>query len=298
MRTHILVAGLLITFASSAPALSLGGGLGHLSLGVSEPSSDSYHESWKASSAIWSVKLVDPSGSILSGLSTASGNYGRMLGAQQKAQAEADRTGGTATASYEARTSVSSTGSTQYLEFLWSQGGTFENPADYHPNASHTLRDDSPDYLAMQATLGADLGSWNGVVVPAVSLVSYGKMILGYTDIKAVSGDPALHGAGTTVSGKMWMAFPFGLSIVYDAPLHLSAKVFAGYDPLTGLVSIWSKNVHQAWEYGAGAEWAPLGWLVAEANWVHGVTNLQDTRTWKTETNTLGFGARIDFDGF
>jgi len=288
MRFAVVLSALVVLSSAATQAMSLGGGAGYFTGEISEPKSSSTIR-WQLSSPTWSFKLVDPEGALLSAMSTASSNYGQMLGAQQRAQEEANRTGGTATATYEVKTSVSSTGSTQSLEVIWAHDGEFEYSDSYEGKSV----DKAPDNLTIQGALSGNMFAWNGIGGISLSAIPYWKMVVGYMDLQAKGKNGAQHEVSST-----WFTFPFGGALVYDAPLHVAVKGYAGYDPVTGLVSIWSKNVHQAWEYGAGAEWTPFGWLVAEAGFNAGATNLQDTELPKLSTTTLNFGARIDFDGF
>lgn len=284
MRFAVVLSGLFLVSSTATHAMSLGGGAGYFTGETSEPR-NAGSGTWKLSSPAWSFKLVDPEGSLLSAMSTASSNYGQMLGAQQRAQEEANRTGGSATATYEVKTSVSSTGSTQSLEVIWAHDGEFEHTDSY----SGKVVDKAPDNLTIQGALSGNIYAWNGIGGISLSAIPYWKMVVGYMDLKS---------SNSSEVSSTWFTFPFGGALVYDAPLNISLKGYGGYDPVTGLVSIWSKGVHQAWEYGAGAEWAPFGWLVAEAGFNAGMTNLQETELPKFATTTLNFGARIDFDGF
>lgn len=221
-------------------------------------------------------------------LGTAAGNYGRMAGAQAEAEKNARENNGYGTANYEVKTSVSSTGSTQILEILWAHDGTLD-----YKDASGKITDDNLDNFTLQGSLSGNITSWNGIGGTPVSIVPYWKMIMGYFDFTGVGK------FGYKIEeNQAWFTFPFGAAVVFDAPLRISAKAFAGYDPITGLVSIWSKNVHQAWEYGVGAEWAALPWLVAETSFTSSSTNIDNNNVWAFGTTALNFGARIDFDGF
>jgi len=282
-----LLAASLLAVVPAVDAMSLGGGAGWYSGEVSKAKND-YDNPWRFGAPAWQFKLIDPSGSLLSALSTASGNYGRRLGAQQRAE-ESARNGGDGTATYEVKTSVNATGSTQTFELLWAHDGSFESQED-----AGWKTDDAPDLMVLDGAITANLGAWNGIAgLDALSLVASLKGEMGYLDVAADLGT-----GYERKETEAWVLFPFSLAAVYDAPLGLSARAFAGYDPLTGLVSIWSKNVHQAWEWGAGAEWSPKPWLTAEAALTNQTTNLSDDYVWAFATTVATFGARIDFDGF
>jgi len=287
MKTLSATLGLIVMATTASHSMSVGGGAGYFTGSVTEPKTDDTQR-WTLSAPAWSFKIVDPSGSLMSFLGTATSNYSHQLGAQQKAEEEAKRNG-VGSATYEVSNSVTSTGSTQTFELLWAHDGEF----DYSDATQGASTDNAPDQMTLQGTLTANIAAWNGIGGIPLSALAYWKMVVGYMDLKAQGK------AGYSVAeNKAWFTFPFGAALVYDAPLKLSGKVYGGYDPITGLVSIWSPNVHQAWEYGAAAEWTPLPWLVAETGIVSGVTNLDSEKLWKFGTTAITFGARIDFDGF
>jgi len=287
MRRFSILSALTALSSMTAQAGALGGGIGYFTSEIDHPKI-AQPTRWSVSAPMWSFKYVDPSGSLLSFLGTAAGNYGRMAGAQAEAEKKAKENNGYGTASYEMKTSVNSTGSTQTLEILWAHGGSID-----YTDAAGKVVDDNLDNLTLQASLSENITAWNGIAGTPVSVVPYWKMIMGYFDFAGVGKFNY-----PIEESQAWFTFPVGAAVVFDAPLRISAKAFAGYDPITGIVSIWSKNVHQAWEYGVGAEWAPLPWLVAETSFTAASSNIDNQNVWAFGTTALNFGARIDFDGF
>lgn len=282
MNRNVLAALLCASLPVTSFALSAGLGVGHFSGSTSGAKTNALPYEFGAPA--FGLKVVDPSGSLLSFLSGVSGNYGRMKGAQDRAAQSAD-----GTASYEVRTSVNSTGSTQTLEVLWATGGSFTSTT---PDG-RKVEDTDADLTAVQASLNAQLAAWNGLGGLPLSVVAQAKGVLGFFD--ASYKDAAGY---ATDEAKLWMTFPVGAALVYDAPMGLSAQVFAGYDPVTGVVSIFSSNVHQAWELGAGATWQPVKWLAVDASLTRQATNIDSRNVWSLATTSLQAGARIDFAGF
>lgn len=279
---RLALAALLCSSLSATPfALSAGLGVGHFAGSTSDAKTND--RPYEFGAPAFGLKVVDPSGSLLSFLAGVSGNYGRMKGAQDRAAQSAD-----GTATYEMRTSVNSTGSTQTLEVLWATGGSYTSTA---PDG-RKIEDTQAELTAVQASLNAQLAAWNGLGGMPLSVVAQAKGVLGFFDITArdYSGYPINE-------GKIWFTFPVGAALVYDAPMGLSAQVFAGYDPITGLVSVFSSNVHQAWELGAGATWQPLTWLAVDASLTRQATNIDNRNVWSFATTSLQAGARIDFAG-
>ncbi|QQS06277.1 MAG: hypothetical protein IPK50_05130 [Fibrobacterota bacterium] len=285
VRSHLLIV-LGLALPATTFALSLGGGVGAFGGEVSEAKTEA--KPYSFSGTAFGVKVVDPSGSLLSLMSNATGNYGRMLGAQQRAKESAEK-GGDGKATYEARTSVNSTGSTQTLEVLWVGSGEFTN----QDLKGKEVTDSDADILAIQGSLLGQITSWNGLGGLPLSVVAQFRMVMGYYDL--MGKDPSGY---QTEKNKMWITIPFGAAVVYDAPAGISVWGSAGYDPITGVISIFSTNVHQAWELGAGATWQPLGWLAVDAAWEHRISNVDNNDVWKFTTDGIQAQARIDFDGF
>lgn len=281
MNRIALAALLSSALSTTSFALSLGVGAGHFSGSTSGAKTNALPYEFGAPA--FSLKVVDPSGSMLSFLSGVSGNYGRMKGAQDRAAQSAD-----GTASYEMRTSVNSTGSTQTLEILWASGSSFTSTL---PDG-RKLEDEKADLTALQASLNAQLAAWNGLGGLPLSVVAQAKGVLGFFSVTTKDASGYL-----TDEAKAWFTFPVGAALVYDAPLNLSAQVFAGYDPVTGLVSVFSSNVHQAWELGAGATWQPMKWLAVDASLTRQATNIDSRNVWSFSTTSIQAGARVDFAG-
>ncbi|MEN9353807.1 MAG: hypothetical protein RL318_1132 [Fibrobacterota bacterium] len=286
MRKSPLIALVLTIFAQQAHSLALGAGIGRFSGTVQGAKTSA--KPWEFQAPALALKVTDPSGSLLSLLSGAAGNYGRMTDAQRRARESAEK-GGSGTATYEMRTSVNSTGSTQTLELLWADGGSFT----FDDGAPGRTTDDAPDLMALQLSINSDITAWNGLGGIPLSALLYWKMVMGYLSAEAKGPLGYTHS-----EDKAWFTFPFGAAVVFDAPLSISPKVFAGYDPITGLISIWSKNVHQAWEYGAGATWTPFKWLIVDATFTQQSTNVDNNNVWNLRTTSISTGAQVDFDGF
>lgn len=286
MSLRIVLSGLVALSSVASFAGQLGGGFGFWNMSVDDPKVQQAQR-WSLAAPMWSFKFVDPSGSLLSAMGAATSNYSRQLGAQQEAEREAAKDG-YGEASYELKTSVSSTGSTQILEVLWAHDGELE----YSDDAGKVV-DEAPENLTLQMSLSGIFMPQTHLFGTPVSVVPYWKGIIGYYDF---TGKGKL---GYNIEdNQAWFTFPVGASAVIDGPFGTSARAFAGYDPVTGLISIWSANVHQAFEYGAAAEWTPLDWLVGEVGFTAATTNVDNNNLWAFETTALNFGARIDFDGF
>jgi hypothetical protein len=270
MRRLSTLCATLALSSMSAHALSIGGGLGMFGADVSKAKMPQPN-TWSLSSPTWSVKGVDPTGSMLGILGTPSDKN-------------------------QSKTTPYSSGSTVAMELVWIHGGTVDYTLSNAVGAAPFYKGSDDDFklFAYQFSVSENITAWNELGGIPLSVVPYWKFRTGYMDFEDV-------GANVTtldVAMGFWYTLPFGAAVVYDAPLGISVRTFAGYDPVTGLISLMNKNVHQSWEYGAGVEWAVRPWLVAEAGIDGGSTNVDNSVVYALKTSVLNFGARINFDGF
>jgi hypothetical protein len=233
----------------------------------------------------YSAIILDPSGSLLSFLGAASHNAGARLGAEQRAEKRSKELGGgPVTDSFEVQTSVRSSGDLQTLRIDWMPSGSL----GWKDSVLKSGSSDNAEVSVLQAILSSNFAAWNDIFGKPISVLAYYRMVFGYASYnKDVRGY-------LLAKDDYYVTFPFGASVVWEGPKAISFEGHAGYDPITGIFAYFNKNVKNAWEAGASAEWQWRPWLITTAGYELQITNYESGLR-KASIQSLHAGLRIDF---